>query len=394
MKLLKTLLVLCTVAFAAVSMSEAQTTIRITGSSAFRAATHTAIGNILQSGYTYAYYGNSALNSASEAVFVGTTKSGSYPVVIQTSWSGSVGGIKTLTNNLTVDTWLKSSLAVSGGVQITTRTGNVESATADVAMSDTFQSSTSYKMPALTKTIVGVVPFVWTKGLTNDTTVSASLANVTNITPFLAQLVLTGPVQMSMFTGNHADADNYIYVVGRDEDSGTRLTAFADCGFGVTGSPSQYLATVSSGTISSVDIYPANTVLGVTYSAGHSGYSSGGTLAGVVNTPVASGATSADGVPFALISYFGINDAAKVNSGNNNLTYNGVAYTKDNVREGKYTFWSYEQLLYLSTLASTKKTVANLVATQILNVDADVSGILYSTMHVKRNVEGGLVFSN
>jgi hypothetical protein len=182
--------------------------------------------------------------------------------------------------------------------------------------------------------------------------------------------------------------------MGRDEDSGTRLTSFAESGFGVFGSPVQYVATVSSGAITSIAPYQAQTILGISYPAGHSGYSSGGTLATTLNSPVAAAARDSLNAKFALLAYFGTNDANGVNAGANNLTFNGVAYSADNVREGKYTFWGYEHLMYRSTLTGNAKTVADQLAAQIKNTDAAVSGVLLSTMHVSRTTEGAVITHN
>jgi hypothetical protein len=74
--------------------------------------------------------------------------------------------------------------------------------------------------------------------------------------------------------------------------------------------------------------------------------------------------------------------------------WNGVAYSADNVREGKYTCWSYEHLMYRPTLSGSAKTVADQIANQIKTADASVSGILLSTMNVSRSVEGGVIIHN
>ena len=197
-----------------------------------------------------------------------------------------------------------------------------------------------------------------------------------------------------MLTGTAADSTVYVYAMGRDEDSGTRLTTFAESGFGIFGSPIQYEATITSGAIASIAAYHAQTILGLSYSAGHSGYSSGGTLATTLNTPVAAAARDALNSKFALIAYFGVNDANGVNGGNNNLTYNGVAYSAAAVQEGKYTFWGYEHLMYRATLTGNAKTVADQLATQIKTTDASASGVLLSTMHVSRVTEGAVITHN
>lgn len=391
-------------ALAGASLASAQTatTIRITGSTAFRAATAAAIQNILNPGFTYGYIGAN-VGGANQSTFVGTTKSGNIPVIIKCSYAGSVGGVQTIAQVTPVVTTASpyisetNALTATGAV-LTAATATFDSpANADVAMSDTFQSSTQFfgtGFNTLVDTVVGVVPFVWTKGSSSDPAVQASLATVTNVTPLLARAALTGGAPLSMFTGVAGDSSVYVYVMGRDEDSGTRLTAFAEAGFGVFGSPIQYEATSAGGFLTAIAPYRAQTILGISYAQGHSGYSSGGTLATTLNTPVSATARDAAGGKFALIAYFGKNDANGVNGGNNNLTFNGVPYSDDNVREGKYTFWGYEHLTYRSTLTGNAKTVADQLANQIKNTDATVSGVLLSTMHVSRATEGAVITHN
>ena len=401
MKMIKTALT-ALIALAFVGIASAQTTVRITGSTAFRAATVTAIQNILNPGYTYGYIGSS-VTGANQSTFVGTTKTGNLSVIVKCSWGGSVGGVQTIAQQSPVVTtalpYISETNALTAtGLVLTAATAALDSpANADIAMSDSFQSSTAFigvGFNTLVDTVVGVVPFVWTKGRHSDDAVTASLANVSNITPLLARAVLAGGAPVSMFTGVEADSTVYVYAMGRDEDSGTRLTAFADSGFGVFGNPLQYEATVASGAITAVAPYRAQTVLGTPYTAGHSGYSSGGTLATTLNTPVATAARDALSSKFALIAYFGVNDANGVNGGNNNLTYNGVAYSAENVRQGRYTFWGFEHLMYRSTLAGNTKTVADQIATQIRTTDAAVSGVLLSTMRVSRVTEGAVITRN
>lgn len=403
MNMIKTALAALTAfALAGIASAQTATTVRITGSTAFRAATVAAVQNILNPGYTYGYIGSS-VGGANQSTFVGTTKVGNLSVIIKCSFAGSVGGVQTIAQQSPVVTTAspyisESNALTAAGLVLTAGSATFDSpANADIAMSDTYQSSTAFTgtgYNSLVDTVVGVVPFVWTKGVSGDTAVAASLANVTNITPLLARAVLTGGAPLSMFTGTAADSTVYVYAMGRDEDSGTRLTAFAESGFGVFGSPLQYEATISSGTISAIAAYHAQTILGISYAAGHSGYSSGGTLATTLNTPIAAAARDSLNSKFALIAYFGKNDANGVNGGNNNLTYNGVAYSDDNVREGKYTFWGYEHLMYRSTVAGNTKTVADQIASQIKTTDAAASGVLLSTMHVSRSTEGAVITHN
>lgn len=62
----------------------AQTVIHITGSTAFRAATVTAISNILSPGFTFAWSGSS-FTGANQQIFTGHTITNNYSVIIKTS---------------------------------------------------------------------------------------------------------------------------------------------------------------------------------------------------------------------------------------------------------------------------------------------------------------------
>jgi len=391
---------------AAVAGASAQsaTTIHIIGSTAYRAAAITGIENILNAGYTFGYTGTSGATKASQATFVGTTKGTNTSVVIECSWTGSVGGVQTLAQQSPVIT---NSSFISPTLNTLTTTGASLAApvfeaaiTADVSMSDSFQGSTAFSGGSsylnLIDTKVGVVPFVWAKGLTNDATVAASFQHVTNMTPLAAKAMLgSGVLPLSLLTGTATDSSIDVLAVGRDEDSGTRLDAFAETGFGIFALPVQYAPTIAGGVITGVAQYPANTVNNISYPVGQSGYSSGGTLATTLNTPIASGTQDTFKNPFALIGYFGTSDAANVNGGNNNLTYNGVAYSATAVQEGQYTFWSYEHLMYRPAYQhTTGGNVADQLAQQILTQDAVQAGILLSTMHVSRTVEGGVITHN
>jgi hypothetical protein len=90
-------------------------------------------------------------------------------------------------------------------------------------------------------------------------------------------------------------------------------------------------------------------------------------------------------------------DNIAVPNGAVTLKFNGVPYSEEAVREGRYTLWSYEHLYYNSATATgggVKKTFADALANQIKSVDASISGIFVDTMNVSRQIEGGLVSPN
>jgi hypothetical protein len=393
------LLLAAAAAFAVASTANAQTVIHITGSTAYRAAAHAAIESILQTGFTGRFTGT-AIGSANQAIFSGTTVTGNLPVIIKTSWSGSVGGLLVLTKNFPVpDTaigvgggWIANSQlpasGVTGGAD-GTATGIDPAVTADAAFSDSFQTSTIAATPALVGAggfasgVVGVIPFEWVLG---NGTVSAAF---TNVTSNFAQAALSSVAVLSQITGNTADAGTFVQIFGRDSDSGTRLETFAETGFGILNSPVQYDPTITGGTITSLDPWPGQFTDGISFAAGTQGFSSGGNLATALNTP---GMLTAANNPGVMIGYLGISDAANVTLGRA-LSFNGVPFSIANVQQGLYTLWSYEHVYYRSTFAGNGKTAVDQLATQIHNslANTTASGILVTSMAVGRAVEGGVI---
>jgi len=366
-------------ALAIASTASAQTNlIHITGSNASKKSLSTAIGNILNTGYVYGYAG-SALSSASQFEFRGTTIVGSFPVDITVNLTGGAGGVQDLAQNLTITTWLNATNLTTGGTA--NLAGPLVSAQADTAIGEQFQSSTGFNTPVLHDQVIGVVPYLWVRNAGSPSTIS-------NVTSFLAQVLYgTGQIPLSQITGLNSDEGVALTALGRDENASVRLVAFAETGFGIFTPPFQYEALISGtagpgGTVTNAIPWPINTVNGTTYPVGHSGYSTGSALAAALNTP---GSLAATGGWF--IGPLALNDASTVTLGAS-LTYNGVAYSAQTVQEGQYTFWSYKHLFYRTSYSGTPQTVANQIANRILNFDAVQSGLLVSTLNVGRTGEG------
>lgn len=353
------------------SAAHAQTELRLTGSTAFRSATHEAIKKILAPGYRAAHTAGS-FAQAGQAIFRGTV--GTEEVIIRTSWSGSVGGVQTVSQNLDVN-FLPASALPESGTTANAATGT-EAGKPDVAMTDNFQAATPFPSPELEDKLVGVIPFKWVAS-------KGAPAGLSNINPQLAQAVFgAGSAALSLFTGLAADEGMKVFATGRDPDSGTRLTTFAEAGVGVNAEVVQYQPTVSSGAVTGHVHWPETVVNGITFRTGNGGYSSGGSLVATM------GATTA-ALSGYYVSYMGLSDAtAAIAAGAKELTYNGVLYSLDNVKNGLYTFWCYEHLMYKKTLTGVKKTVADTLANQIDTVDAPIKR---SDMRVSREADGGLV---
>lgn len=379
----------------------AQTHVRITGSTAFRKSTHAAIVNILN-GAQAAWSGTASnVSGVSQAVFSGTLSSGpsaGQAVVFHVTWLGSTGGIQALAQqspaiSLTWSTTANtmSSITLSGTAASPTFNGGTngatatESAAADVTMSDTSQaasifSGTGYTTLLTSSGSVGVIPFVWVRG--NATGAPTSFANMGNMTQLLAKNLLAGGLPLSQFSGDNADANVGVFAIGRNPDSGTRLVAFAEAGF-TNSVPTQYKPVTTSGVITSYIPFPAETVLGKSYPEGQSGYSSGGSVVTELGRTVTNSSVG------YIVSYLGKSDATTASSsGAAWLKYNGVDLTDANIQNGKYTFWSYEYLMYKPSLSGVAKDASDLLAQQLKTTDAASAGIVISTMNVGRTAEG------
>jgi hypothetical protein len=319
-------------------------------------------------------------------------------VIVKTSWSGSVGGVQTVSQQLPITTWLTNTTPAGQNAP-----ANYDPpAVPEVCMSDGFQSSSPFTTPVLNDQIVGVVPFKWVRNI-------GSPATLNNITPQLAVSLYTGSghLPLALFSGLVSDEGTNVYALGRNADSGTRLTAFAETGVGVLNNVFQYYPLNGStiikkgGTlvVTGQELVPVDTVNGISFPVGDSGYSSGGDLAVVMT---ATGSATATGVKGFYVTYLGLPDAYTAETGGAvDINYNGVAYSTNAVQEGLYTFWGYEHLDYRTGYSGNGKTVADLIANKILTTDAAVippgsvaPGILLSSMHVQRSTDGGPISNN
>ncbi len=429
--------------------AQADIVLHFTGSTAFRTATVNAIVNVLggaanvKSAFNSSTGGN---RTASTQCVIQGTHATFGTVTVKCAWSGSAGGVKTIVQNLdTLNGWMSvTNLGATNGTDTGVAAPSYtldfagtlgESNQADVAMSDAKQVTTGFTSSSLAETRVGVIPFEWVVGNqsapTDLTPTPPTGSAITNITPLLAQAILSGGAPLSQFTGIPGDVAVPVYAVGRDADSGTRISCLAETGVGVFGSVQHIQIATTGGNagtagskISGFFLWPASTLLGVAYPIGNGGYSSGGGVATALATPGSTTADTTTGIPAdqqvlfgagQLVGYLGRSDARTatatnviVNNNAHRLTFNGVkfwndpiaangtpaAYNDNLIQEGIYQGWEYEWLSYRSTFGTTNangKTFTDLVATRISTVDGVGSGILLTTMNVAKAVEGGVI---
>jgi hypothetical protein len=230
-------------ALAAVQAASAQTTIRVTGSTAFRSATIAGIKSLLGSTYDEVYQQSSSSTTGSSnsnyTTFIGTYSSSS--VIIQCAWTGSAEGIRDVAQGLN-QKFIKSSYVVNN-TQGTVESASTSAASSDssvfesgipeIAMADNTQAATVFKTPSLTQTAVGIIPFVFVKGQVGASHPSkTAFDSITNITSQMAKAVYGGGAPLSFFTGATDSGGTYIYGLGRNPFSGTRIVTFAETGIG------------------------------------------------------------------------------------------------------------------------------------------------------------------
>lgn len=349
--------------------ASAQIVVNFTGSTAFRSGTHTAILNTM-TGETYAYTGGS-LGSASQSIFHGTIAGN--VCIIRCGWSGSTAGIRDVAqgNNLN---FIDESVLGSGSGTGSTPVGT-DPDVPHVAMSDVAQSSSIYTTPTLTDSTVAVTPFRFIAS-------NGAPADLTDVSSMNYRSLLgAGELPLALFTGDPADHGEFIFGLGRDPGSGTRVAALANTGYSVFNQVLQWQPTVNTAPnpdeVTGHVYFPA----GGGYVEGDNGYSSGGLI-----VPVLGATTAAIGGYY--ISPLGINDSNNaVALGAKALSFDGVTYSETAVREGKYTHWSYQHLFYKSTLDATRKTIANAIRDNITSA-VTTPNINVSTMQVTRVGDG------
>jgi hypothetical protein len=414
--------------------ASAQTIVHLVGSTAFRSPATAAIIDTLSNGGTAtvrAGYSSGSLLGASQAIIANGTigSGGTATIIVETYFTGSLAGCVDVAVGNNTGSYIDPSGLTSAAINSINTTAVTTSpygggaavsytattAAPDIAMSDSYKNSvgtelssatllapitgnngTFSSIPQIVSAIesnlvdggtsanaggsgfVGIVPFEWLVG-------NGSPTSFTSISQQTARgLITNGFVPQSYLTGGSASADtaNYFYLVGRNEDSGTRIGAFSESQFGLSANPKQYSINGVAGS-TSTGLFPVtalNTEANIEWgSAGHSGYSSGGNVATALDVAggsltFANGQAPENSGSSYVLGYVGITDAATaVAGGARALSYDGVPFSVAAVQNGQYTFWTYEHSYHLSSLAGTKLTVANTIADNIYLSDADVA---------------------
>jgi hypothetical protein len=400
----KSITLLAGLAAAAISTqaSAADLVVRFTGSSAFRTLVDTKLTAASPSGLGYTRQAGAAGSTYQVYTKVTDTPNTGDKTIITTSWTGSVAGIKTVASGDGTVNFLPTDSTVSAPVLTPTPNFTPVQAIPDIAFSDVFQSSTLYTTPALTKTKVGVVQF---RALTNY----GSPITKVNYQQLRALFSTSTGLPLSVFTGNSADTTK-VYGIGRDPDSGTRITLLAESGIGANSTVTHWQPHVSATATTTIDTlipWPVSTAFGVTFDEGNGGFASGGDLAKIMRYDTSSVSVSGGtAAPCYFISFAGTSDANTVIAAHNPPTTVGagpgkiltienadadgasLATLASDIAQGKNPMWSYEWC-YHNGLTGDKATLYTDLTT--LMAGSQNGGLGLADMKVQRLIDGGTI---
>ena len=388
---LKYSLILGALALATGSAPAATRVFNLTGATAFRASSHNAIISVLGgSGTTkFAYTGTSSITGSNRAIFVGSMAA--FPgdtIIVRTSWSGSTQGILDVADQNAIQ-FLDSTVRIDGtpgaGNPVTTAGYNLGGSGLDAAEFTTAVAQWSFsdvdkllsQRPsyAFNGGPVGVVPFMFIAG-------EGAPAALNNMNDQLhAKLWSTGQLPIAMFTGD-ADDTTTVLATGRNDGSGTRAAILSETQYGAFTPVVQFGASFQG---TRTNTYPTGKLL-VLSELNNGGGASNSDVRDLVTRRSDDLTFAGQPIDAIFVSYLTISDAnSAVTEGAQAMTYNGVSFSAANVKNGKYTLWSYQQL-YRDSDATAQEVTFDTAFRSALPATLDgVNAIAISDMAVVRD---------
>jgi hypothetical protein len=382
---IKSILVFGALALAVGQASAATRVFNITGATAFRASANNAIISILGgSGVTqYAFTGTSGIGGTNRAIFVGTMSQ--FPgdtIIVRASWSGSTQGIKDVEDNTPVQVLDVASPVSTTGINLGVGANPAPVFTTAVAQwsfSDVDRLLSERPNASFVGGPVGVVPFMFLAG-------EGAPAALNNMTDQLHRtLWATGQLPIAFFTGDTAD-ETTVLATGRNNGSGTRATILAETEYGAFTSVVQFNASFTG---SRTEAYPTASLLEVS-EFGNGGNSSNSGVRELLTRPATGltlGGESADGL---FVSYLTISDAlAAITEGAKEMTYNGVPFSAENVKKGRYSLWGYQQFYLDADFTTDEQTFDTAFRAAIPATLNGIDAIAINQMSVVRSLGDG-----
>jgi hypothetical protein len=399
---LKSTLMFGVLALAASHASAATKVFNISGATAFRASMNNAIISVLGGpGVTkYAYTGTQGIAGANRAIFVGTLPE--FPgdtIIVRTEQNGSTAGVRNVEDNTTI-TYLDDNVRLDGtpgpGNPVTTAGYNLgasgndaaetEAAIPQWAFSDVDKLLSDRPNASLNGLPVGVVPFMFLAGEGAPT----ALNNMTD--QLHRTLWSTGELPISFFTGDTNDATT-VLATGRNNGSGTRATILAETEYGAFTNVVQFNASFTG---TRTDSFPTGKLIQLS-TFGNGGNSSNSGVRELL-TRRADDLVNASNTPIdaVFVSYLTISDAlAAIAEGAQEMKYNGVSYSADNIKNGLYSLWGYQQF-YIDDDATADELIFDAAVRPLIPATLDgIDGIKITDMNVTRSGgDGGPISPN
>lgn len=356
-----------------ITQANAANIVYLTGSTAFRSQAFAALstsgaGGIWDTAPSIATYGKASppSNGGTWMLFHGNI--GGVETYIDCLWNGSEAGIADVasaTPSQTLDDggplanvpdyFLVPDITVNPAPGSASNPSasqtNSTPTRSDLAFADTSQAVSLTRTPALTPIgsasgIVGIVPFTWIKNQQNLPTTSW-WSNLVNVSHEQLIIQLAGPQQVGFFTGNDSDTNNYVYLVGRNKGSGTRVNELADVGYGI-GVPVDQCSIGGFPNSDAATLQLQDMSFWNTPASSDEGYESGGDVSKALSIKGSTGQTDPffGGTGWMAIGFLGIGDATANGNGPtvNWLTLNGVFESDGAIENGTYSAWGHEHL--------------------------------------------------
>jgi hypothetical protein len=372
--------------------ADVTTVYNITGATAFRAAANQAIIAYLGGPGVaeYAYTGAN-INSTNRAIFKSTVVTDTpnpgdtATTIVRASWSGSTQGILDVADQTTTVQYLKTTVPTSTtGTVNPGAAGDFELSTARFAFSDVDKLLSARPNSGIQGEGVGVVPFMFIAG-------ESAPATVNNMTDQLHEaLWSSGELPASMFTGNPADAGFTILATGRNNGSGTRAAVLSETQYGSFRNVIQFNQT-NDGT------GPGGALTGNPFAYAPGGNGGGTSNSFVRDLLVRTSSPTFLGGNYAFVSYLTISDAVAAtgydqatglitlpSEGAKPMTYNGVRYSEQNVNNGAYTLWSFQQLYRAADSTAAEDTFFQDLKNNIDPILTPAIGLPTSALNVER----------
>ena len=326
-------------ALAAIAVTSAKASdVYVAGSTAFRK--NFELG-IKASGYTLIASSGSSLSDSSTWTGASQNLWSNNGIFVHTSWVGSEAGVQSALSHGLVSAnanpYTYGKVAFIPNTATNTNSAITDTNLADIAGTDC--SSAISRFQKASKTFINGSKVTFPSTGYHDVQVgvqafsfmadqSFTNTGVVSITGNAAKVLFQyGNIPLSLISGKASDSTNTVWLTGRNADSGTRITAFNEVGYGALNTTTNYKITHNNGSvIDKIQVWPASDyptgLNGYPVTVGDGGQSSGGTLVSTI-APMASGAN--------LLVDSGTNVAVTVNytnfTGTNVVTNSAVGVT-------------------------------------------------------------------